>query len=69
MTDSEKLGIVVGAAALTSVLSCVTSQPGDVILTETYRSHCGESFGDVISNIYKQSNGFNGFFHIREIMK
>lgn len=62
MTDSEKLGIVVGAAALTSVLSCVTSQPGDVILTETYRSHCGESFGDVISNIYKQSNGFNGFF-------
>lgn len=39
-----KAAITFGAAAVTSVLACVASQPGDVVLTEVY-GHAGSSAG------------------------
>ena len=57
-----RLAITFGAAALTSVLSCVFSQPGDVILTETYKAHGGDaSLTAISSRIYRQ-RGVGGFF-------
>lgn len=60
---ATKSGITFGAAALTSVLSCVSSQPGDVILTETYVHHGTEaaSLGAISRRIYA-AKGLGGFF-------
>lgn len=41
VTEDVKLVITFAAAAVTSVLACIASQPGDVLLTETYDAmHC-----------------------------
>ena len=53
--------ITFGAAAITSVLSCVTSQPGDVILTEVYKAHGSSSLRSVSSEIWREK-GAGGFF-------
>lgn len=44
--------VSIGAAAAASVLACVFSQPGDMILTETYKGGTPGSFGNVISKIW-----------------
>mmetsp|Transcript_55687 Transcript_55687/g.111656 ORF Transcript_55687/g.111656 Transcript_55687/m.111656 type:complete len:318 (-) Transcript_55687:122-1075(-) len=63
-TPSTALAITFGSAALTSVIACITSQPGDVILTETYKAH-GQGpearLGAVSRRIYA-SQGLGGFF-------
>ena len=57
-----KLGVSFGAAFLASILACILSQPGDVILTATYRSSgSSKRFSDVVSEIYKDQ-GPGGFF-------
>lgn len=64
-----KVAITFGAAALTSVLSCVCSQPGDVILTETYNCHgkksadgsSGSDLPSVVGRVWK-AGGPGGFF-------
>lgn len=60
---SVKLEVEVGAAFLASILSCISSQPGDVILTDTYKLKGREQmkFTDVVSDIYKDQ-GIGGFF-------
>lgn len=51
-----------GAAFIASIFACITSQPGDMILTATYKEASdGRGFVDIIAEIYK-SSGFAGFF-------
>ena len=64
LSTATKIGITWGAGALTSVLSCIASQPGDVVLTETYKSHGkggNASLSAICARIYK-TEGLAGFF-------
>jgi len=58
-----KLGISVGAAFLASIVACISSQPGDMILTATYKGNRGDSksFGAIVAGIYRQ-HGLRGFY-------
>lgn len=50
------------AAFLASILACIASHPGDVVLTATYKNRGSTSgFSDVVTNLYKRQ-GFSGFF-------
>lgn len=75
-TSDAALGISLCAAFLTSVIACLSSQPGDMILTATYGahgahakdSHSGsvepkgsKAFGTIVRSIYKQ-HGIGGFY-------
>lgn len=63
---STKLEVSLVAACCASVVACVLSQPGDVILTETYRDKgagSGTSFPRVVSTIYNErGRGVGGFY-------
>eukprot|EP00554_Chaetoceros_debilis_P004003 CAMPEP_0194083368 /NCGR_PEP_ID=MMETSP0149-20130528/9085_1 /TAXON_ID=122233 /ORGANISM="Chaetoceros debilis, Strain MM31A-1" /LENGTH=322 /DNA_ID=CAMNT_0038765761 /DNA_START=26 /DNA_END=994 /DNA_ORIENTATION=+ len=50
------------SAFVASIFACITSQPGDMILTETYKSSSGAGFFAVINDIYKTKGGASGFF-------
>jgi solute carrier family 25 phosphate transporter 3 len=64
-----KIEVSFGAAFLASVLACVLSHPGDVVLTATYKGSgsttssttSSREFGDIVSGIY-QEQGVKGFF-------
>lgn len=58
-----KFEVEVVAAFLASILSCISSQPGDVILTDTYKlkGDEGASFSQVVSDLYADQ-GLGGFF-------
>jgi len=67
-----KTEVSLGAAFLASILACIASHPGDVILTQTYKkggrstnvedsSKRMPKFTDVVSTIYAK-NGIGGFF-------
>jgi len=60
---SVKLEVEIGAAFLASILSCISSQPGDVILTDTYKLKTLErsDFKQVVKGVYDEQ-GFRGFF-------
>ena len=60
---SVKLEVEIVAAFLASILSCIGSQPGDVILTDTYKLQSLErsDFGQVVKDIYDKQ-GIQGFF-------
>lgn len=60
---SVKLEVEIGAAFLASILSCISSQPGDVILTDTYKLKTLErsDFSQVVKDVYNEQ-GFAGFF-------
>ena len=49
------------AAFLASILACVASHPGDVVLTATYKGGAKDGVGSVVNTLYDQ-NGFNAFF-------
>mmetsp|Transcript_27265 Transcript_27265/g.41026 ORF Transcript_27265/g.41026 Transcript_27265/m.41026 type:complete len:324 (+) Transcript_27265:157-1128(+) len=49
------------AAFVASIFACISSQPGDMILTETYKGKSGNNFFGVIGNIHK-SGGVPAFF-------
>lgn len=70
MTDSDvhiKWAVSVSAAFMASIVACIFSQPGDMILTETYgkdnRKLSGKrrSFPEVISKIFDDGGIFNFF--------
>jgi len=56
-----KWPISILSAFVASIFACIFSQPGDMILTATYRSEGSSSFLSTIANIYKQ-RGLAGFF-------
>lgn len=60
-----KMEVSILAAFLASILASMASQPGDVILTATYKKRGDDDgipqFMDVVSDIY-QSQGVSGFF-------
>jgi solute carrier family 25 phosphate transporter 3 len=53
--------VSVMAAFVASIFACISSQPGDMILTETYKGKSGNGFFGVIGNIYN-SGGPPAFF-------
>jgi solute carrier family 25 phosphate transporter 3 len=55
-----KFEVSFGAALLASMLACLLSHPGDVILTATFKAS-NPSFPSVVSQIYEES-GTKGFF-------
>ncbi|KAL7535154.1 hypothetical protein ACHAXR_006308 [Thalassiosira sp. AJA248-18] len=59
------LEVEVGAAFLASIVACLASHPGDVLLTATYKDSDGSSdagFGSTIKRVYDEGGGFAGFF-------
>ena len=57
-----KFEVAFGAALLASVLACIVSQPGDVLLTATYKNPDSSSgFTRILSDIYEE-RGMKGFF-------
>lgn len=59
---SAKTEVEFLAAFLASILACLASHPGDVVLTATYKgSRSTGYFTSVVSNLYDQK-GFNAFF-------
>jgi solute carrier family 25 phosphate transporter 3 len=69
LSDSQtKWAVSVIAAFMASIIACIFSQPGDMILTETYRPKDPKAkvavdgnFADVINSIYTKG-GASGFF-------
>lgn len=60
-TSDIKWIVSILAAFVASIFACIFSQPGDMILTDTYKSKSGQSFFGVINDIY-QKGGIGGFF-------
>lgn len=59
---SAKTEVEFFAAFLASILACLASHPGDVVLTATYKvSGSNDGFVQVVTNLYDQK-GINGFF-------
>ena len=56
-----KWAISLLSAFLASILACLSSQPGDMILTQSYRSTSGANVFKIINEIYK-THGLGGFF-------
>lgn len=58
-----KFEVAVLAALLASILSCLASHPGDVVLTDTFKNQSNDNAGfiGIVSNIY-QKQGIAGFF-------
>eukprot|EP00546_Thalassionema_frauenfeldii_P019411 CAMPEP_0178901332 /NCGR_PEP_ID=MMETSP0786-20121207/3962_1 /TAXON_ID=186022 /ORGANISM="Thalassionema frauenfeldii, Strain CCMP 1798" /LENGTH=316 /DNA_ID=CAMNT_0020572419 /DNA_START=276 /DNA_END=1226 /DNA_ORIENTATION=- len=57
-----KLEVSVGAAFCASILACIASHPGDVLLTATFQDASSPKLlPSVLSNVYEQ-RGINGFF-------
>jgi len=50
------------SASVASLFACIFSQPGDMILTETYKGSGGRGFIEVIGSIYRDKGGISGFF-------
>lgn len=59
-TEAIKFEVSLGAAALASVVACIMSHPGDVILTASYKSGSRPTFLDTVAKIYRE-NGWRGF--------
>jgi solute carrier family 25 phosphate transporter 3 len=53
--------VSVMAAFVASLFACISSQPGDMILTETYKGKSGNSFFGVIGKLYG-NGGIPAFF-------
>jgi len=50
------------AAAGAAFLACISSQPGDMILTQTYKNAGKANFVNVVKDIYSDGGGMKGFF-------
>ena len=59
--DDIKFAVSVTAAFVASIFACLSSQPGDMILTETYKGSCGDNVFGVVKKIYNRG-GINAFF-------
>jgi solute carrier family 25 phosphate transporter 3 len=60
--DDLKWMVSVLSAFFASIFACIFSQPGDMILTETYKGKSAAGFFGVISDIYRTKGGVSGFF-------
>uniref|UniRef100_A0A6U3QJX9 ADP,ATP carrier protein n=3 Tax=Ditylum brightwellii TaxID=49249 RepID=A0A6U3QJX9_9STRA len=60
--EDVKWLVSVSAAFIASIFACIFSQPGDMILTETYKGKNDRSVFGVIGDIYKTKGGLPGFF-------
>ena len=54
--------VSVDAAFFASILACIFSQPGDMILTETYKGKSDKGVWGVVNDIYNEKGGVSGFF-------
>jgi len=52
--DDLKWVVSVTSAFVASLFACIFSQPGDMILTETYKGKSGNGFFGVVGNIYSK---------------
>ena len=59
--DDAKWAVSVTAAFIASIFACIFSQPGDMILTETYKEKSGMGFFGIVRNIYN-TKGIEGYF-------
>jgi len=59
--DDLKWVVSVTSAFVASIFACISSQPGDMILTETYKGKTDSGFFGVVLSIYK-NKGIGGFF-------
>lgn len=59
--DDIKWIVSVTAAFIASIFACIFSQPGDMILTETYKEKTEQGFLGVVQSIYDKG-GLQGFF-------
>lgn len=59
--DDLKWVVSVISAFIASIFACISSQPGDMILTETYKGKSSNGFFGVVGNIYSKG-GLPGFF-------
>lgn len=59
--DTIKWLVSISAAFVASLFACIFSQPGDMILTETYKGSGDKSFTTVVSDIMGR-NGVSTFF-------
>lgn len=59
--ETLKWLVSISAAFCASIFACIFSQPGDVILTETYKSSDGKSFRQVVQEIHGR-RGISTFF-------
>jgi len=59
--DDLKWVVSVISAFIASIFACISSQPGDMILTETYKGKTNSGFFGVVGNIYNKG-GPGGFF-------
>lgn len=60
--DDLKWAVSVVSAFIASLFACIFSQPGDMILTETYKNSSQQSFWGVVKKIHKNQGGLSGFF-------
>jgi solute carrier family 25 phosphate transporter 3 len=60
--EDMKWVVSVLSAFVASIFACISSQPGDMILTETYKNANGASFFGVIMHIFNTKGGVSGFF-------
>lgn len=61
METVNKWLVSVSAAFCASIVACLFSQPGDMILTETYQGEKPGSFGKVLSAIYQRGGPMEFF--------
>mmetsp|Transcript_4840 Transcript_4840/g.7536 ORF Transcript_4840/g.7536 Transcript_4840/m.7536 type:complete len:326 (+) Transcript_4840:65-1042(+) len=54
--------VSVASAFCASIVACLCSQPGDMILTETYQSDPPKPFGVAVQKIYHRPGGLAEFF-------
>ena len=62
--DGENMKIVISfsAAFCAAIIACLSSQPGDMVLTQTYKGKSsGKTFSDIVGDIWKEG-GIPGFF-------
>ncbi len=59
--ETKKWLISLSSAFFAAVLACLSSQPGDMLLTRSYKDVEKHSIFSLIRTIYKE-HGFGGFF-------
>ena len=61
MKEDIKFAVSVTAAFIASIFACLSSQPGDMILTETYKGSSNVNVFGVVKKIYDRG-GIPAFF-------
>jgi solute carrier family 25 phosphate transporter 3 len=62
MTSSVKMTIPFLSAVLASILSCISSQPGDMLLSLVNAHQGGRRTNDIAKDILRSERGIRGFF-------